>query len=79
VKKNQQSHWDLAYEAQNLIDKNKNKIIKEHDDSEDVQICHLDIWEDALSMRLLIGGVLVHDEHEAVDIERANKKMMHYY
>jgi hypothetical protein len=43
VRKNQQSHWDLAYEAQTLIDKNKNKIIKKHDDSEDVQIRHLDI------------------------------------
>ncbi len=44
-----------------------------------MQIHHLDIWEDALSMRLLIGGVLVHDEHEATDIERSNKKVMHYY
>jgi hypothetical protein len=30
-------------------------------------------------MRLLIGGVLVHDEHMAIDIERANKKVMRYY
>jgi len=30
-------------------------------------------------MRLFIGGVLVHDEHKATDIERANKKVMHYY
>jgi hypothetical protein len=30
-------------------------------------------------MRLLTNGALVHDEHEAVDIERTNKRMMHYY
>jgi hypothetical protein len=30
-------------------------------------------------MRLFTGGVLVHDEHEAIDIERTKKRMMHYY
>jgi hypothetical protein len=30
-------------------------------------------------MRLLIGGVLVHDEHEAVDIGRTKKIVMCYY
>jgi hypothetical protein len=45
-----------------------------------VQTRYLDIWEDVLSMRLLIGGVLVHDEHdELVDIERTKKRVMHYY
>jgi hypothetical protein len=44
-----------------------------------VQTHHLDIQEDALSMRLLTGGALVHDEHEATNIERTKKKVMHYY
>ncbi len=79
VKKNQQSHWDLTYEPQTLINKNKNRIIKKQDDNENVQTCHLDIWEDALSMRLLTGGALVHDEHAEADIERTKKIMMHYY
>jgi len=43
-----------------------------------VQTRHLDIWEDALSMRLFIGGALVHDEHEVVDIKRTKKRVMPY-
>ncbi len=53
--------------------------MKEHDDNEDVQNHHFDIWENVLSMKLLIGGVLVHDEHEVVDIERTKKRVMRYY
>jgi hypothetical protein len=61
------------------VDKDKNIIIKEQDDNENAQTLHLDIWENVLNMRLFIGGVLVHDEHEVIDTEKVKKRVMHYY
>jgi len=43
-----------------------------------VQTHHLNILEDVLNMKLFIGDALVHDEHEAIDIERTKKRVMHY-
>ncbi len=79
VRKNQQNHWGLAYEAQIVIEKDKNRIIKKQDDNENVQTRHLDIWEDVLSMRLLTSDALVHDEYGVADIERTKKRVTCYH
>ncbi len=69
----------MAYEAQVFIDKAKNKIIIEQGIDEDVQNNHLDIWEDELSMKLLVGGLLGQNGHDVVDIERAKRRVMCYH
>jgi hypothetical protein len=57
-----------------LVHKGKIKIIIEPKMDGDEQNCYLDIWEDHLSMKLLIGGSLDINACTLVDIERAKKK-----
>jgi hypothetical protein len=45
----------------------------------DEQNYYIDIWEDHLSMKLLIGGSLDINAYTIVDIERAKKTMMRYH
>jgi len=62
-----------------LVDKAKTKIIIELEMDGDEQNYYIDIWEDHLSMKLLIGGSLDINACTIVDIERAKKNMMKYH
>jgi hypothetical protein len=55
------------------------KIIIEQGIDEDVQKNHLDIWEDELSMKLLIGGLLGQNGCDVDDIEKTKRRVMRYH
>jgi len=52
------------------------KFIIEQGIDEDVQKNHLDIWEDELSMKLLIGGLLGQSGCDVDDIEKVKRRVM---
>jgi hypothetical protein len=62
-----------------LDDKAKTKIIIEPEMDGDEQNYYIDIWEDHLSMKLLIGGSLDINACIIIDIERAKKNVMRYH
>jgi hypothetical protein len=40
--------------------------------------CHLDIFEDLLSMKLFTGNILQLYEHPIVDVKRTKRRVMQY-
>jgi hypothetical protein len=61
-----------------LVEKDKNKISSEQVVEPNMQVQHLHIWEDPLSMKLFIGDLLGLNEYDPIDIEKATKRVMHY-
>ncbi len=67
-----QGYWNMAHEAQTLVDKAKTKLVVKLEMDENEQSHCLDIGEDLLSMKLLTGGSL--DGNTLIDIERAKRR-----
>lgn len=79
MENNQQNYQDLIYKAQMLVEKDKNNISFEQVVEFDMQVRHLDIWEDPLSKKLFISELLGQDEYDPINIERATKRVMRYH
>jgi hypothetical protein len=67
----------LVLEAQTMVDEAKNrhkgKSVETMGQSEDDQSRQMGIWEDNVSMVLLIGGHLETKFYDIANIKRANK------
>ncbi len=70
-----QGYWNLAHEAQTLVDDAKTKIMIEQEMDGDEQNRCLDILEDLLNMKLLVGGSLDPNECIFIDIGRTKRKV----
>ncbi len=70
-----QGYWNLAHEAQTLVDDTKTKIMIEQEMDGDEQNCCLDILEDILNMKLLVGGSLDPNECISIDIGRTKRRV----
>lgn len=78
---NQMEYRRMVFEAQTMLDETKNRlkgksveIVRQSDQSR-----VMDIWEDNVSMVLLIGGHLEVELDDIANIERVKRRMMKYH
>jgi len=80
---NQMEYKKMVVETQTMGDEAKNrqkgKSVEIEGQSEDDQSKKMDIWQDNLSMALLISGHLEIEFDNISNIERAKKRMMKYH
>jgi len=80
---NQMEYKKMVVETQTMGDEAKNrqkgKSVEIEGQSEDDQSKKMDIWQDNLSMALLISGHLETEFDNISNIERAKKRMMKYH
>ncbi len=69
-----QGYWNLAHEAQTLVDKAKTKLVVKLEMDEDEQNHYSNIWEDPLSMKLLTGGSSYGNVGTPTNIEEEKRK-----
>jgi hypothetical protein len=73
----------MVVEAQIMVDAAKNrqkgKSVETKEQSEDDQSTQMDIWEDSVSIALLIAGHLEAKLDNTANINRAKKRMMKYH
>ncbi len=78
---NQMEYRRMVFEAQTMLDETKNRlkgksveIVRQSDQSR-----VMDIWEDNVSMVLLIGGHLEVELDDTANIESVKRRMMKYH
>jgi hypothetical protein len=80
---NQMEYKKMVVETQTMGDEAKNrqkvKSVEIEGQSEDDQSKKMDIWQDNLSMALLISGHLETEFDNISNIKRAKKRMMKYH
>jgi len=73
----------MVVEAQTMVNEAKNrqrgKNVEIMGQGEDDQSRQMDIWEDNVSMELLIGGHLDTELYDTTNMERGKKRVMKYH
>jgi hypothetical protein len=79
----QMEYRRMVVEVQIMVDaiknKHKSKSVETEGQSEDDQSRQIDIWEDSMSIALLIGEHLEVELDDIANIKRAMKWMMRYH
>jgi hypothetical protein len=73
----------MVVEVQIMVDeainRQKGKSVETKGQNEDDQSMQMDIWEDSMSITLLIDGHLEIELDNIANIKRAKKRMMRYH